>query len=63
MLLPICFTLYYVVQYNFKDCFEVRSKICDGFRYMFITNLVINIILFIVVLTALDRFMGHVNNN
>lgn len=63
MLLPICFTLYYVVQYNFKDCYAVRCKICDGFKYMFITNLVINIILFIVVLTALDRFMGHVDNN
>ena len=56
MIIPIVYTLYYVVKYNSKDNYINRFKISEGFKYMFIINLVINIILFIVVLTSLDEF-------
>ena len=56
MLVPQIYTLYYVYKYGVKDNFHHRFKISEGFKYMFITNLLINIILFIVVLTSLDDF-------
>jgi len=59
MIIPIIYTLFYVVKFNSTDNYLNRYKISEGFKYMFIINLVINIILFIVVLTSLDEFFEN----
>lgn len=56
MILPMIYILYQVFQYGMKDTYINRFRISEGFKYQFITSLVVNLIIFIIVLTSLEEF-------
>ena len=59
MILPMIYILYQVFQYGMKDTYINRFRISEGFKYQFITSLVVNLIIFIIVLTSLEEFFDH----
>ena len=56
MLPPAIFTLFYVLQWMQMDNFYNRNKISQGFRCMFITNVIVNLVILFVVIFAINEF-------
>jgi hypothetical protein len=59
ILFPLVYILYYVYKFGQKDSYQHRFRISEGFKYQFIISSIINLILFIVVLTALEEFFDE----
>jgi len=59
IILPFLYILFWVFKYGQKDCYHCRYKISEGFKYQFIISSIINLILFIIVLTVLEEFFDE----
>lgn len=55
MLPAAIFTLFYVLQWLNTDNFYNRNKICQGFRCMFIVNVIVNLIILLLVIFAINE--------
>ena len=56
MVPPALFTLFYVLQWMQSDNFYNRNKISQGFRCMFITNVIVNLVILFLVIFAINEF-------
>lgn len=55
MLPAAIFTLFYVLQWLNVDNFYNRNKISQGFRCMFIVNIIVNLVILLLVIFAINE--------
>lgn len=58
LLLPgAFFTIFYILMWMQQDNFYNRNKISQGFRCMFIVNILVNLVILVLVVFAIEEFV------
>ena len=56
LLIPIGYTIFWILAWTQNDSFGTRYRICQGFLYSLITSIIVNIVALFIVLVAFDTF-------